>query len=75
MIGQFNCSLSCKEQISPELVTNSPKGKIIPSEESPLLPKQASHHFGRKTLVLDLDETLIHATPYTLKTNDFTLVV
>jgi hypothetical protein len=38
-----------------------------------LLPVQAAHTQGRKTLVLDLDETLAHVTNYPTDNADFAL--
>jgi TFIIF-interacting CTD phosphatase-like protein len=36
-------------------------GKTAVPSEYAIIPEQAPEHRGRKTLVLDLDETLIHS--------------
>merc|ERR1712032_1088118 len=36
------------------------------ASQSPLLPPQLPEHKGRKTLLLDLDETLVHCSPKAL---------
>ena len=43
------------------------------NEEDYLLPEQPPHLSGRATLVLDLDETLIHSSPEPLPGWDFTV--
>lgn len=42
------------------LTTDSVSNKD--GELRPLLPPIAPHHVGRKCLVLDLDETLVHSS-------------
>lgn len=40
-----------------------------------LIPDQKEEHRGRKTLVLDLDETLVHSTLKTLDNPDISFTV
>jgi TFIIF-interacting CTD phosphatase-like protein len=40
-----------------------------------LIPDQAESHKGRKTLVLDLDETLVHASLKDIENTDITFSV
>lgn len=40
-----------------------------------LLPAQDDDHFGRKTLVLDLDETLVHSSSQPNQNYDLTITV
>lgn len=41
----------------------------------PFLDKQADHNLGKKTLVLDLDETLVHSTFQETNDSDYTIPV
>lgn len=40
-----------------------------------LLPEQNDANFGKKTLILDLDETLVHSSPLPIQDPDITLAV
>mmetsp|Transcript_43692 Transcript_43692/g.103129 ORF Transcript_43692/g.103129 Transcript_43692/m.103129 type:complete len:321 (+) Transcript_43692:175-1137(+) len=75
----------------PEAKKSSPEGKAAPQagteEASPLsrpkpriqeerqLPPQVGQHVGRKTLVLDLDETLVHSSFRLVSNADIVIVV
>ncbi|WVQ84476.1 hypothetical protein IAT38_006628 [Cryptococcus sp. DSM 104549] len=54
-------------------------GMGIPLDENgnpqPLLPPLAKRHYGRKCLVLDLDETLLHSSFKSLSTADYIVPV
>lgn len=69
--SSFNSSFisnddSCKdEQFSLNTIISSSSSlhpSILHQQNSFLLPKQSSSNQGKKTLVLDLDETLVHAS-------------
>ena len=60
---------SCFKSVDPDNTND------INDNGLPILPPQSANHEGKKTLVLDLDETLVHSTFQTPSQFDFTITV
>ncbi len=57
-------------------ITSTPESKDFASQSiTTLLPKQSSDMAGRKLLVLDLDETLVHSSFKPVPNSDYTLEI
>mmetsp|Transcript_44238 Transcript_44238/g.102197 ORF Transcript_44238/g.102197 Transcript_44238/m.102197 type:complete len:291 (+) Transcript_44238:98-970(+) len=61
----------CDELGSRDLVVEA----VSPLQEEPQLPPQTGANIGRKTLVLDLDETLVHSSFRVVKNADMVIDV
>lgn len=55
---------------SDQLAINLTNSKTASTSKAPFLPEKAQHHKDKKTLVLDLDETLVHASSTPLPNPD-----
>ena len=67
---QFNNNLISQKSLEKEKIHSLSPPKKIPFEYNPLIPVQSVSKMNKKTLVLDLDETLIHCNDTLDKIHD-----
>jgi RNA polymerase II subunit A small phosphatase-like protein len=77
-VGFFKCLFCCFIPVVDETKTKHPYQKDLnkqPDTPQFLLPPQSTQDSGKKTLVLDLDETLVHSSFKPIPNADFIIPV